>query len=246
MQVLNGFVKIHRKLLQWGWYQDNVVKGVFLHLLLTASFQDCQWMGRTIKKGQVVTSYNSLAQDLGFGVRQIRTAINKLKSTGEITSEATNKYTIITVVNWDEYQCLEKSETNEETNTETFNRQASDIQETFNRQHRKNVKNVKNVKKCVGDNPTTHTQAQKISFAEFVTMTNAEYKALIEKFGETDTKRMIEILDNHKGANGKVYDSDYRAILSWVTDRLNKEKQSQPNNIQSDNFNHSELEKLTR
>ena len=64
MQVLNGFVKIHRKLLQWGWYQDNVVKGVFLHLLLTASFQDSQWMGRTIKKGQVVTSYNSLAQEI--------------------------------------------------------------------------------------------------------------------------------------------------------------------------------------
>ncbi len=99
------------------------------------------------------------------------------------------------------------------------------------------------------NNNNTHTrdsQINKISFAEFVTMTNAEYNALIEKFGETDTKRMIEILDNHKGANGKVYDSDYRAILSWVTDRLKKEKQSQPNNMQSDNFNHSELEKLTR
>ncbi|MFR5790585.1 MAG: hypothetical protein ACLUFA_09410 [[Clostridium] leptum] len=36
---LNGFVKIHRKLVQWGWYTDNVVKGVFLHILLTANFK---------------------------------------------------------------------------------------------------------------------------------------------------------------------------------------------------------------
>ncbi len=246
MQVLNGFVKIHRKLLQWGWYQDNVVKGVFLHLLLTAAFRDSQWMGRTIKRGQVVVGVQKMADELGFTRQQVRTAIKKLKSTNEITTETTNKYTIVTVVNWEEYQLIDEIPTNKITNTPT-NEQPTNNQQITNKQpHRKNVKNVKNVKKCVGDNPATHTQTQKISFAEFVTMTNAEYNALIEKFGETDTKRMIEILDNHKGANGKVYDSDYRAILSWVTDRLKKEKQSQPENMKADNFNHSELERLTR
>ncbi len=108
MIVLNGFVKIHRKLIQWGWYQDNVVKGVFLHLLLTASFKDAPWQGRTIHAGQVVTSYKRLAEDLGFGVQQVRTAVEKLVSTQEITCEATNKYTLITIVNWDDYQVLEE------------------------------------------------------------------------------------------------------------------------------------------
>ena len=112
-----------------------------------------------------------------------------------------------------------------------------------------NVNDNDNDTVSVINNNSTHThdsQINKISFAEFVTMTNAEYNALIEKFGETDTKRMIEILDNHKGANGKEYDSDYRAILSWVTDRLKKEKQSQSDNMKTDTFNHSELERLTR
>lgn len=116
MTILNGFVKIHRKLLQWGWYQDNVVKGVFLHLLLTASYKDTPWQGRTIKRGQVVTSYKHLAEDLGFGVSQIRTALEKLKSTGEVTCEPTNKYTIITVVNWEEYQYIESEMTKNMTN----------------------------------------------------------------------------------------------------------------------------------
>lgn len=149
MQVLNGFVKIHRKLIQWGWYQDNVVKGVFLHLLLTAAFQDGEWMGQKIKSGQVITSYGHLAEDLGFGVRQIRTAINKLKSTCEITSTSTSKYTIITIVNWEDYQCFDSDPTNSKTSIKTNDRQASDKQETSERQHRKNVKNVKNVKKVV-------------------------------------------------------------------------------------------------
>lgn len=47
---LNGFVKLHRKLIAWGWYQDYVVKDVFLHLLLTANFKDSQWRGITLKK----------------------------------------------------------------------------------------------------------------------------------------------------------------------------------------------------
>lgn len=140
---MSGFVKIHRKLVQWGWYQDNVVKGVFLHLLLTANFKDTPWMGTTIKKGQVVTSYKHLAEDLGFGVRQIRTALGKLKSTGEVTCTPTNKYTVITVVNWDDYQGIEQNETSEKTRNTTNNRQTTDKQPTCNRQQRKNDKNEK-------------------------------------------------------------------------------------------------------
>jgi DNA-binding transcriptional MocR family regulator len=137
MQKLNGFIKVHRKLVQWGWYKDSVVKDLFIHLLLTASFRDVEWMGRTIKKGQLVTSNKSLAEELGFSVQQIRTALNKLKSTGEITSEATNKFTVITLVNWEKYQVLEIPETNKTTNEQ----QTSNKQTTNEQQHRKNINN---------------------------------------------------------------------------------------------------------
>ena len=89
---LNGFVKIHRKLVQWGWYTDNVVKGVFLHILLTANFKPMEWQGRTIFPGQLVTSAARMGADLGFTRQQIRTALDKLKSTNEITVEATNRF----------------------------------------------------------------------------------------------------------------------------------------------------------
>lgn len=63
----------------------------------------------------------------------------------------------------------------------------------------------------------------KVKYAEFVHMTEEEHGKLIAQYGEEKTKRAIEILDNYKGSKGKTYKNDYRAILSWVMDRVNEE-----------------------
>lgn len=60
-------------------------------------------------------------------------------------------------------------------------------------------------------------------YGEFVKMTQEEYEKLISKYGDQKVKRMIEVLDNYKGANGKTYKSDYRAILNWVAERVESE-----------------------
>ena len=52
--------------------------------------------------------------------------------------------------------------------------------------------------------------------------TKEEYDKLIEKHGKHWTGKMIEKLDNYKGASGKKYKSDYRAILSWVVEDMKK------------------------
>lgn len=66
---------------------------------------------------------------------------------------------------------------------------------------------------------------EKVKYAEFVTMTEAEYVKLAEAYGKTGADRMVEILDNYKGANGKRYTSDYRAILNWVVSRYKEEQE---------------------
>ena len=38
MNNANGFIKLHRKMLSWGWYQDSVVKDVFIHHLSVRIF----------------------------------------------------------------------------------------------------------------------------------------------------------------------------------------------------------------
>lgn len=64
-------------------------------------------------------------------------------------------------------------------------------------------------------------EPEKVEYAEFVHMQEAEYQKLIERFGQAAADKAVEILDNYKGANRKKkYDSDYRAILNWVIDRI--------------------------
>lgn len=64
----------------------------------------------------------------------------------------------------------------------------------------------------------------KNKYADFVSMTETEYQKLVEKYGEVKAKRMIEILDNYKGSKGKTYKNDYRAILTWVVDKVEEEE----------------------
>jgi hypothetical protein len=69
---------------------------------------------------------------------------------------------------------------------------------------------------------------EKLQWAEYVSMTNAEHSALTAKYGTQQVRRMVEILDNYKGANPqrRKYASDYRAILTWVVDKHMAETQA--------------------
>lgn len=69
----------------------------------------------------------------------------------------------------------------------------------------------------------TFKNAKKVHFAEFVTMTNAEYDKLVSTYGKKFADQCIKTLDNYKGSSGKKYRSDYRAILSWVVDKVKKD-----------------------
>ena len=220
MQGLNGFIKIHRKLIQWGWYQDNVVKGVFLHILLTANFKPQPWQGIVIERGQLVTSYGHLANDLGFTVQQVRTALNKLKSTQEITIKTTNKYSLITIANWEEYQDSSEVATSTSTQCITNEQQTNNNQITINQQQRKNDKNDKNEKK-EKNNIYTPT-ADKSAFGDFqnVFLSEKEYEKLKNQFSDFEYK--INELSEYMESTGKKYKSHYATIVSW--DRKNNKK----------------------
>ena len=60
----------------------------------------------------------------------------------------------------------------------------------------------------------------KTKFRDLVNLTEIEYKKLLTKHGQYLTNRMLDKLDNYKGSNGKKYLSDYKAILSWVEEKV--------------------------
>lgn len=120
-----GFIKLHRKFLQWEWYSDLNTRVMFLHLILRASHEDNIWKGIPIKRGQLITSLENLASEVGISKQQVRNTLTKLKRTREITLKTTNKFSLITLCNYDFYQSKGSSQhaNQHEKNTQTNNRQ---------------------------------------------------------------------------------------------------------------------------
>ena len=111
-----GYVSIYRDIMKWEWYKDTTVKSIFLHLILRANHIEASFMGQIIKRGQLITSQDKLAEELGLSRQQVRTALNKLEKTQEITKLSDNKGTLITVNNYDLYQSNDNRTTNLPTN----------------------------------------------------------------------------------------------------------------------------------
>lgn len=99
-----GHIKLDRKILDWEWYRDINTKTLFLHCLLKANWKDGRFQGVDIPRGSFATSYQSLADETGLSVKNVRTAINHLKTTGEVAVNRHPKFSVITVKNYYSYQ----------------------------------------------------------------------------------------------------------------------------------------------
>lgn len=134
--IPSGFILLHRKITEWEWYKNPNTFRVFLHLLLKANYTDSRFEGQLIKRGQIVTSLPKLAEETQQTIQQVRTALNHLKSTGEITDVATTQYRVISIVRYDQYQ----------NDNRRNNRQSTDDQQTEQQteQHQYNNNNNNN------------------------------------------------------------------------------------------------------
>ena len=98
------WIKLDRNILKWEWYTDANTKAVFIHLLLRANTKSGEFRGAPVKRGQVAASAQMLANETGLTASAVRTGLEHLKATGEIKVQPSNKFSVITIVNYDRYQ----------------------------------------------------------------------------------------------------------------------------------------------
>ena len=110
---MQGWIKLHRRIVDWEWYDDLPTKSLFIHLLILANHEDNMWHGKKIEKGSLVTSVASLSAQTGLSIKQIRTALNHLEKTGEIGKQTTNQNTLIIILNYSRYQEFDTDENSE-------------------------------------------------------------------------------------------------------------------------------------
>ena len=127
---MSGYISLHRKLLDWEWYNDNNTKVLFIHCLLKANWEDKNWQGILIKRGSFITSIETLSNELNLTFQNIRTSLSKLEKTNEIVKISTNKNTLLTLVKYDEYQNTEVTVTNKQ---QTSNKQLTTTNNIINK-----------------------------------------------------------------------------------------------------------------
>lgn len=233
----DGYIKFYRKFTKWEWYQDTNTKVLFIHLLLLSNFQKKNWKGIIIDKGQLVVGRKKLADELNLSEQQIRTSLTKLKSTNNITIKSTNKYSLITIINWEKYQDLIKNQpAKQPTNEQTNNQQITTT---------KKDKNNKEIKKYIlsGKPDSTH-----LIFSEIIACLNKigikeeNFKNKIEFNYENDSKNQMlikKLLD--KGySKDDIMDVIYLKYDQWIENNdKNKRDMStyyRPSTIFGDKF----------
>jgi len=95
---MQGWISLHRQIVEWEWYNEPNTFRLFIHLLLKANHKPKKWKGKTIEAGELVTGRKQLAN--------------------EITIKTTNKYSLISINNWSKYQA-----TNQQTNKRSTSNQ---------------------------------------------------------------------------------------------------------------------------
>lgn len=142
IKTSGNWLKLYRSMLAWEWYDDTNTTRVFLHCLLNAGYEDFSWRGETIARGQFVTSISDICQATNLTCQKVRTALRNLRSTGEITIKSTNKYSIITVCKFGDYQddlkCCQPAE------QQTNNKQITSKQQANNKPTTKEGKKERN------------------------------------------------------------------------------------------------------
>lgn len=145
----NGYIKLNRSLVKWRWYKKQNTKDVFLHLLLIANYKDEDFEDITVKRGQIATSYKSIADATGVSEKGVRTAFDKLKSTGEIQTKRFSKFQLVTIVNYEKYQSDYQEITEEKTDIQrAVNGQSKGNHSAVNGQSKGNKERNKESKKA--------------------------------------------------------------------------------------------------
>lgn len=158
MDENKSFIKLHRKMLKWEWYNDTNTKVLFIHCLLKANWKDGRFEGYEIPRGSFITSVKKLSEELSnknqkFSIQAVRTSLKHLISTNELTIKTTSKFSIITVNNYELYQENNKVSNNQLTiNQQSTNNQLTTIEEYKNIRNIRNISNSSNICEFVEEN----------------------------------------------------------------------------------------------
>lgn len=206
---MNGYVKLHRKIEKWEWFNEPNTFRLFIYLMLNANHEKGKWRGIEIDRGQLITGRKQLSTKLELTERQIRTCLANLESTNEIAIKTTNKFSLVTLTQYDFYQSRESEATSETTNNKSNKRPTkspTNDQQTTTNKNEKNKEEEKNIYRQFDHLAITHEEVDKL----LVDYTTEQIDDILDR------------IENYK--NKKDYTSLYLTAKTWLKKEPKKEQ----------------------
>lgn len=192
--MAEGYIKLARCLLEKPIFHNPKLLKVWIWCLLKATHKDCiQLVGLqkvALRPGQFVFGRNKAAVELSMPPSTVWRLINVLKQNQSLDIKTNNKYSLITIVNWDFYQVEAFKVDNKVDNKWTTNGQQMDTN--------KNIKNINN-KYIVSKS----ADADHVPYDEIVTVYNETCPSLPRIRALTD-KRKTHIRSLWKTLKGDI------------------------------------------
>lgn len=211
-----NWIKIHRKIFEWEWWDDIKTTHVFLTLLLLANHDAGSWHGVPIERGQLITGRLSLAKKTGLSLQEVRTCLTKLKSTNEITIRATNKYSVITITNYNGYQ---KRKGKQQPAKQPTSHSTGNFPSTTNKKD-KELKEGGSPPEKVPEPPMPEDLVLEVTPKVF--MKKSEIDRIVKHVGRDAFRFYARKLSDTCARDGKTYKDYAAALRNWIRDDIVK------------------------
>jgi hypothetical protein len=229
-----GYIKLWRKSLDSPVWDNPKVWRFWTWCLMKASHKDIDivvgYQNITLKPGQFIFGRLQASKETKLSEQSVRTCLFILKNMENISIKSTNKYSIISIVKWGDYQDTSTSNStnkqptnNQQTTSNSTNKNdmfytqkdgilPDNQPATFSTLDEKSTTNKKNKK-----NNNKEKINKKESYGEFqnVFLTEEEYEKLKIRFN-SKLSGLIENLSAGIESKGYKYKSHYATILTWA------------------------------
>jgi len=132
-----GWIKLNRKLLQSPCFLNRELLQVWIWLLLSVNHEEGKAVVGLqvipVKPGQVVTGRNKVAEATGLNRSKIERLLKVLENEQQIEQQTFTKFRIITITNWNRYQCFEQQSEQQVSNKRATSEHKQECKEEKNK-----------------------------------------------------------------------------------------------------------------
>lgn len=180
-----GYIKIWRKVEDTEIIKNHKLCAFWLWCLIKATHKErtvmIGYQEINLQAGQFIFGRNKAAQETNLTSQEVRTCLKNLEKHKKITIKATNKFSIITIINWDTYQ-QDIIQPNQQLNQQLTNKEPTNNQQLTTNKNDKHYKNEKNKEKINKKESPAHAELKSYLEQKVATLPLSVFKDKILDF----------------------------------------------------------------